>query len=337
VGLWDDLDPSSGGDIYVWFDPDGHRYIIEYDEVRHGDSEATETFQVVIYDPVYHSTPTGDSEIVFLYEDVSAPGGCTVGIEHPYQTDGIQFLFDGACGAYAAPLSDGLAVSFTTAPPATPQFPWLVLSEALLDDGEGGDGVPSPGEGLRLVVRLRNDGPVAATGLKLVLTADTPDITIFDGTAVLADVPPGSSRQNAGDPFVFAVDEAVTDSLVTLWIHPGPRSNTRQGAMRLDVRLSPPGGPGGAKFVLSPCRPNPFRDATNLSFNMPQNGRAVVRVYDVSGKLVRTVDDSFREAGPHQVLWDGRSGNGDTVANGVYFVRLETAGDSRTRKVVLLR
>jgi len=52
---------------------------------------------------------------------------------------------------------------------------------------------------------------------------------------------------------------------------------------------------------------------------------------------VRTVDDSYREAGPHLVLWDGSSGGGDPVANGVYFVRLEVAGDSRTRKVVLLR
>ncbi|MCK4680763.1 T9SS type A sorting domain-containing protein, partial [bacterium] len=89
--------------------------------------------------------------------------------------------------------------------------------------------------------------------------------------------------------------------------------------------------------LLSPCRPNPFRNATNLSFNMPQNGRAVVRIYDVSGRLVKTVDDSFREAGPHQVLWNGSNGNGDAVANGVYFVRLEAAGDSKTRKVVFLR
>jgi len=171
---------------------------------------------------------------------------------------------------------------------------------------------------------------VAATNLKLTLTADAPDITVFDGTALL-------SRQNTGDPFVFAIDEAATDSLVTLWIHMGRRSNTSQGALRLDVHLAPPGGPEGAKFLLSPCRPNPFRDATNLSFSVPQNGRAVVRIYDVSGRLVRTVDDSYREAGPHQVRWDGSSGSGDAVANGVYFVRLEVAGDSRTRKVVLLR
>jgi flagellar hook assembly protein FlgD len=70
---------------------------------------------------------------------------------------------------------------------------------------------------------------------------------------------------------------------------------------------------------------------------MPQDGRAAVRIYDVSGRLVRTVDDSYREAGPHQVFWDGSNGSGDAVANGVYFVRLEAAGDSKIRKVVLLK
>ncbi|MCK4511208.1 T9SS type A sorting domain-containing protein, partial [bacterium] len=335
--FWDDLDPSSGGDVYAWFDPSEHRYIIQYDNVRHSDSEATETFQVIIYDPAYHSTPTGDAEIVFLYKDVSQPGSCTVGIEHPYETDGTQFLFDGVYGAYAAPLSDGLAVRFTTASPETLRFPWLVLSEIVLDDGVGGDGIPDPGEGLRLFVQLRNDGQVPATNLKLTLTGDTPGITVFDGTAVLADVAAGSLQQNTGDPFVFAIDEAATDSLVTLWIHPGRRSNTRQGAIRLDLHIRQQLEPVDPRLLLSPCRPNPFGVSTNLSFNVPQEGRAVVRVYDVSGRLVRTVDDSFREAGSHLVPWDGKNGNGDAVASGVYFVRLETAGDSRIRKVVLLR
>ncbi|MCK4409931.1 MAG: T9SS type A sorting domain-containing protein, partial [Candidatus Eisenbacteria sp.] len=337
--FWDDLDPSSGGDIYVWFDPYEHRYIIEYDNVRHGDSEATETFQVIIYDPAYHSTPTGDAEIVFLYRDVSEPGSCTVGIEHPYETDGTQFLFDGTYGAYASPLSDGLAVRFTTAPPETLRFPWLVLNDVWFDDNEGGngDGVPDPGEELSLAVELRNDGPVAATNLEFTLTSGASSITVLDDSAALQDIEASSSGRNTGDPFAFSIDAATQDSLVTLWIQPGCDSNTRQGAVRLDLHIVPPDGSEGARLLLSPCRPNPFGGATTVLFNVPREGRAVIRVYDVSGRLVRTVDDSFREAGPHEVRWNGRNGNGDAVASGVYFVRLEAAGNSKTRKVVLLR
>jgi hypothetical protein len=136
---------------------------------------------------------------------------------------------------------------------------------------------------------------------------------------------------------VFAIDEAATDSLVTLWVHAGRRSNTRQGAIRLDLHIRPQVESVDPRLLLNPCHPNPFVGATTVLFSVPQEGRAVVRVYDVSGRLVRTLDDSLREPGPHEVRWNGRNGDGDAVASGVYFVRLEAAGHSKTRKVVLLR
>jgi hypothetical protein len=52
---------------------------------------------------------------------------------------------------------------------------------------------------------------------------------------------------------------------------------------------------------------------------------------------VDVVDDSFREAGPHIVPWDGTNSDGDAVAAGVYFIRLEAAGGAESRKAVLLR
>jgi hypothetical protein len=336
--FWDDLDPSAGGDVYAWFDPYEHRYIIQYDEVRHSGSAETETFQVIIYDPVHYPTPTGDAPIAFLYQSVGDAGGCTVGIENPYQTVGTRFLFDGDYGAYAAPLSDGLAVLFTTAQPETLRFPWLVLDGFTLDDTDGGDGDgrPEPGEEVSLAVDLRNDGPVTATGIELSLSEDAPGVTVVDGESPLTDISPGSTAGNAGDPFVLRVADVVSDSLATLWLRPGAGSNARQGAVRLDLHLAT-GQAGPARLLLAPCHPNPFGDGTSVSFTMPASGRSVVRVYDVAGRLVRTVDDSFREPGPHEVLWDGRDAGGESVACGVYFVRLEASGESRTRKVVLLR
>jgi hypothetical protein len=337
--FWDDLDPSAGGDVYVWFDPYEHRYIIEYDEVRHRDSEETETFEVIIYDREYHPTPTGDTEIAFLYKDVSDPSGCTVGIEHPYETDGVQFLFDGDYGPYAAPLADGLAVLFTTAVPETLTFPWLVLNGAWYDDSKVGDddGVPEPGEELSLVIELRNDGPVAATGLELILTETASGVTVLDGGSAIPDIEPGLTGHNAGDPFAFTIDADAQDQLVTLWVRPGAAANTRQGAIRLDMNLATGPGPGETVLRLDPCYPNPFGSGTSVSFNLPEDGRAAVRVYDVAGRLVRVVDDSFREAGPHVVPWDGNNGDGGAVAAGVYFIRLEAAGDAKTMKAVLLR
>jgi flagellar hook assembly protein FlgD len=62
-----------------------------------------------------------------------------------------------------------------------------------------------------------------------------------------------------------------------------------------------------------------------------------LRVYDVSGRLVRTLVDGRQPEGVATATWDGRNDGGGRVASGVYFYRLE-AGDTRaTRRMVLLK
>ena len=88
--FWDDLDPSAGGEVYSWNDIDGHRAVIQFENVRRKHTPDTETFQVVFYDQTYYPTPTGDSMILFQYESVSQADSCTVGINHPWNYIGSQ-------------------------------------------------------------------------------------------------------------------------------------------------------------------------------------------------------------------------------------------------------
>jgi hypothetical protein len=337
--LWDDLDPSAGGSIYKWHDEERHRFIVEYDGVRHAGSELTETFQIVLHDQAFYPTPTGDSPILFLYKEVSDPSACTVGIEHPYETTGLQYLYDGEYGSHAAPLTDGLAVLFTTVPPETLEFPWLVLHEVRVDDTEGGnaDSLLNAGEFISLVVELHNRGPDTATDLTLSLSCDAQEIAVLNGTCALPDIPPLGSADNGGSPFVFSVEQALSEAAITFWIDLGDSSNTRQGAIRLDLPAGDAPEQPAARFSLAPCHPNPFRDATRLSFDLPGPGLADVRIYDVAGRLVRSFELSVDETGSREIVWDGRNGDGRLVASGVYFVRLSHGGDSTTRKAVLLR
>lgn len=84
--------------------------------------------------------------------------------------------------------------------------------------------------------------------------------------------------------------------------------------------------------------PNPFNPTTAIRFEVPDGGaRLALRVYDVEGRLVRTLVEGHRAAGPHTLLWDGSSDSGVASASGVYFYRLEAPGFTQTRKMVLLR
>jgi photosystem II stability/assembly factor-like uncharacterized protein len=78
--------------------------------------------------------------------------------------------------------------------------------------------------------------------------------------------------------------------------------------------------------------PNPFRDGTNISFNIAAGGRARLRVYDAGGRLVETLLDQPVEAGPHTIRYE-RPG----LASGIYFARLTIGDRTESRRMVVIR
>lgn len=85
------------------------------------------------------------------------------------------------------------------------------------------------------------------------------------------------------------------------------------------------------------ARPNPFAGGTEIAFELPRSGDAVVRVLDVAGRTVRTLASGAFAAGAQRVAWNGTDDSGARVAAGVYFYRLETADGSRTGRMVRMR
>ena len=88
---------------------------------------------------------------------------------------------------------------------------------------------------------------------------------------------------------------------------------------------------------LSQNYPNPFNPTTDFTLVLPVSGRARLVVYNLRGRVVATVLDEHRPSGTVTLNWGGRNDNGQPVAAGVYFARLEQAGRSDVRKIVLVR
>ena len=91
------------------------------------------------------------------------------------------------------------------------------------------------------------------------------------------------------------------------------------------------------RFVLHPNVPNPFNPTTRIAFEIPARGRVRILIHDVRGRLVRRLADGVLDAGRHELDWDGTDGAGRGVASGVYLLRLESAGRSAERRLVLAR
>jgi len=92
--------------------------------------------------------------------------------------------------------------------------------------------------------------------------------------------------------------------------------------------------PGG--FELHQNYPNPFNPSTTLSFGLPIETKWQLTVFNVTGATVRKFEGA-NEAGLVEVFWDGRSDNGDDVASGVYFYRLEARDFVATKKMIMLK
>jgi hypothetical protein len=84
--------------------------------------------------------------------------------------------------------------------------------------------------------------------------------------------------------------------------------------------------------------PNPFNPTTAISYEIPGRGFVDLRVYDVSGKLVRTLVAGEKTTGPHTIVWDGADNTGRRMVSGVYLYRLLFNGAVvDTRKMVMLK
>jgi flagellar hook assembly protein FlgD len=84
------------------------------------------------------------------------------------------------------------------------------------------------------------------------------------------------------------------------------------------------------------AHPSPFRESTSIEFDLPNEGEVKLAVYDVGGRVVRTLTRATLPAGRHAVAWDGRDDRGARRASGVYFAQLTAGGRNVAVKVVPL-
>jgi hypothetical protein len=94
--------------------------------------------------------------------------------------------------------------------------------------------------------------------------------------------------------------------------------------------------PRSYQLALGAAHPNPSSGSVSFSFTMAKQGPASIRVYDVAGRLVKTLVSGKVEAGPQNITWDASDDGGHRVGAGVYFYRMDVGTWRSQRKVVFL-
>jgi hypothetical protein len=91
------------------------------------------------------------------------------------------------------------------------------------------------------------------------------------------------------------------------------------------------------KTALLQNYPNPFNPSTVISYDLASREKVDLRIYDVTGALVKILERGTRDPGRFEVGWDGQDEKGRKLASGVYFYQLKAGRFSQTRKMVLLK
>jgi hypothetical protein len=191
-------------------------------------------------------------------------------------------------------------------------------------------------------VKVENLGPGEARNVVATMNENLALLTIPDPVCSYGDIADGATE--------WGLDDYTID--LSAW--PGGSFNVffevtyedtcgNELRLQLDPEFDPNSLPTdipdskSASYELGQNFPNPFNPVTLINFELASNELVSLKVYDASGKLVRTLVNEVRNAGVHNEEWDGRDNTGALVSSGVYFYRMTAGTFKQTKRMVLLK
>ncbi|MCK4513070.1 PKD domain-containing protein, partial [bacterium] len=348
---WDFGDSATSGEVHpvhVYTDPGSFEVVLVATGVANSDT-ATALIEVLRAEPVITSiTDVPDDQGGQCYLQFSRSGHDTDGIRSA-ETYTVERRDDAVWTAVASGTAygqDHYQYLVPTLVDSTPSDPGLAEFRVIAGMEEGNFASdPAWGYSVDNVAPAVPSALSAAWEPGLVVLSWSPNAEEdFAYYAVFRDTTEGFE---AGEFVGFTADEWFEDGdplpapelwyRVTAWDTHGNESDP-----------SSPASPEGtgvedelpASFRLGSAVPNPFNPVTTISYWVPEHAAGTeveLAVYDIGGRLVRTLVHGPTEPGRRAVAWDGRDNSGAAVSSGVYLYRLEAEGYEAVRKAVLLK
>ncbi|MBN1970541.1 MAG: T9SS type A sorting domain-containing protein [Candidatus Delongbacteria bacterium] len=204
--FWDDHRTSSTTKICYQYFQQQNYLVVEWYKMQLDYDSSENTFQLIIYDPEFHETSTGDSKLKFQYKvvnnnDAGSYGGyhvnqgeyCSVGIEDHTGLGGMEYSYSNKYTTGSAVLEDEMAIMFTPAP-LVHEEAYLVYNKVEIVDNN--NGIAESGESVRLRLFLTNIGMQTNQSNTGMVSTNDPYVTIIDENLAYGDIEPSKVVSN---------------------------------------------------------------------------------------------------------------------------------------------
>lgn len=91
-----------------------------------------------------------------------------------------------------------------------------------------------------------------------------------------------------------------------------------------------------SSYSLSQNEPNPFSEESKFSYSIPNDTYVSIKIFNLLGKEITTIEEDYLIAGEYQAKWDGKDKNGETVPRGIYYYRLNANNFSAVKKMLFI-
>lgn len=90
-------------------------------------------------------------------------------------------------------------------------------------------------------------------------------------------------------------------------------------------------------YNLGQNYPNPFNPSTTINYTVPVTSNVQIDIFDLNGRLVKTLINKTRNAGDHSVSWDGKDNSSVSVSTGTYFYQVRVGSFVQAKKMLLIK
>ncbi len=213
---------------------------------------------------------------------------------------------------------------------------------------EDGDTVPEMGEQVEMDIKIRNSGANTAYATWARLYSEDPQITVLNDSCYFGDIPGDTEVISRNRVKILIGSKCPYGYRATLKLEIHAQSQKSEyiseAFIIFDVGITkgdfPPYAITSAPITRAYMKqntPNPFAEFTKIEIGIPQKQNFILKIYDITGRCVKTYHYKSASPGIYTIKWNGTDNRGRKLPAGIYFCRLQTKDKIITRKMVKIR